>query len=106
MVNRIYAPYWLFVGQVLTIPNVPWTNLPSGPTCARQFSGTPPAPTTPTPGPTPTTAPGCRAMYTVVAGDTLSAIARKFNVDLYVLASRNNIYNINLIFVGQVLCIP
>jgi LysM repeat protein len=55
----------------------------------------------------PTITPGaCRAQYTVVAGDTLSSIARRYNVTVYMLAVRNNIYNINLIFAGQVLCIP
>jgi len=101
--NNIYAPYRLFIGRVLTIPNAPWSSVPPGPTCARQFGGTPPPIT---PGPTPTPQPGCRAMYTVVWGDTLSAIARRYNVNLYTLAARNNIYNLNLIFVGQVLCIP
>jgi LysM repeat protein len=114
-VNGLYWPYRLYIGQVLTIPAVPWVGMSPGPTCARQDGGTPP-PATVTPGPTstpatvtpvPTITPGaCRAQYTVVAGDTLSSIARRYNVTVYMLAVRNNIYNINLIFAGQVLCIP
>ena len=101
--NGIYAPYRLFIGQVLTIPNVPWTKIPAGPTCPRQFQGTPPPVT---PGPTPPPPPGCRALYTVVPGDTLLRIARTYGVNVFTLASRNNIFNLNLIYVGQVLCIP
>ena len=94
--NGISAPYRLFVGQVLKIPNVPWTNIPPGPTCARQFDGTPPPPPPPQP---------CRALYTVVRGDTLLGIARRFGVNVFTLAARNSIFNLNLIYVGQVLCI-
>jgi len=101
--NRIFSPYRLFIGQVLTIPNVPWTTIPAGPTCARQFSGTPPPVT---PGPMPPPPPGCRALYTVVPGDTLLRIARTYGVNVFTLAARNNIFNLNLIYVGQVLCIP
>jgi LysM repeat protein len=42
----------------------------------------------------------------VVPGDTLSAIARRYNVNVFTLGARNNIFNLNLIFPGQVLCIP
>lgn len=94
-VNGVQSPYRLTVGQSLTIPNAPWANIPPGPTCGRQFPGTPPPPPT-----------GCRATYVIVAGDTLSAIARRFSVNVYALAARNNIFNLNRIFVGQVLCIP
>ncbi len=99
--NRIFAPYRLFPGQVLTIPNVPWSNIPAGPICARQFQGTPP-PVPPAPPPPST----CRALYTIVFGDTLLGIARRFGVNVFTLAARNNIFNLNLIFAGRVLCIP
>jgi LysM repeat protein len=101
--NSIYAPYRIFIGQVLVIPNAPWSTVPPGPVCARQFPGTPPPVTiTPTPPPPP----ACRALYTVVPGDTLLGVSRKYNVNVWTLAARNNIYNLNLIYVGQVLCIP
>jgi len=67
--------------------------------CQRQFEGAPPTVT-------PTPQPGCRAQYIVNYGDTLLGIARRFGVDVFTLAARNRIYNLNLIFVGQVLCIP
>ncbi len=44
--------------------------------------------------------------YVVVAGDTLSAIARNFGFSTYYLASVNHIVNPNYIVVGQVIIIP
>lgn len=41
--------------------------------------------------------------YTVVAGDTLSAIALRFGTTVSNLATLNNIRNVDLIYVGQVL---
>lgn len=43
--------------------------------------------------------------YTVKAGDTLSAIAKKYGTTVSELARLNNISNVNLIVVGQVLII-
>ena len=36
--NRIPWPYYLYLGQVIAIPNVPWYNIPPGPVC---YPGTP-----------------------------------------------------------------
>lgn len=44
--------------------------------------------------------------YTVKQGDTLSAIARKYNTTYQVLAEYNSISNPNLIYPGQVIKIP
>jgi LysM repeat protein len=44
--------------------------------------------------------------YVVQAGDRLGAIARRYGVDLTVLARVNGITDINRIYVGQVLTIP
>lgn len=41
--------------------------------------------------------------YTVKAGDTLGEIAQKFNTTVNELARKNNISDVNLIYVGQVL---
>ena len=43
--------------------------------------------------------------YTVVAGDTLTGIARRFNTTVWAIMVRNNISNRNLIYAGQVLII-
>jgi LysM repeat protein len=44
--------------------------------------------------------------YTVASGDTLSAIANKFDTTIAEIAKLNNISNVNLINVGQVLKLP
>jgi LysM repeat protein len=44
--------------------------------------------------------------YTVVAGDTLYAIAQRFGTTIDVLCELNDIENPNLIYVGQVLILP
>ena len=41
------------------------------------------------------------SVYTVRAGDTLSSIAKKYNTTVAKLAAKNNIKNINKIYVGQ-----
>ena len=41
--------------------------------------------------------------HTVVRGDTLSGIAKKYGTTVNYLAKLNNIKNVNLIYVGQVL---
>lgn len=41
--------------------------------------------------------------YTVVAGDTLSGIAKKYGVTVDYLKNKNNIQNVDLIYVGQVI---
>lgn len=64
----------------------------------------PPAATTPTPSAGGIIING--ATYTVVAGDTLFSIARRFGVSVGDLAVANNIANPTRIFVGQVLVLP
>ena len=49
---------------------------------------------------------GLSRTYIVVAGDTLSGIAKRFGVTLSALISANHITNPNLIYIGQVLTIP
>ena len=44
--------------------------------------------------------------YTVQSGDSLSAIAARFNTTVQALAQANHITDANMIFVGQVLMIP
>jgi LysM repeat protein len=91
--NGIVNPNLIYAGMVLAIPNVPKT-LPAGRVCPRQFGGTPPPPS------------GCRWYHTVTSGDNLYRISLHYGVSMYAIADANNIVNLNLIFVGQVLCIP
>ncbi|MBN1309791.1 MAG: LysM peptidoglycan-binding domain-containing protein [Anaerolineae bacterium] len=44
--------------------------------------------------------------YTVVAGDTLSQIARRFGTTVATLAQLNGLSNVDLLFIGQVLVVP
>jgi LysM repeat protein len=114
--NGIWWPYWVFPGQVLTIPNIAWPNTPAGPVCSRQFSPTAAPPTlTPTPSatssgpiltPTPTSAVSCRAYHVVRSGDTLYRIGLTYGVPYMDIARANNLANPRLIYVGQRLCIP
>jgi hypothetical protein len=75
-------------------------------------AGSPPPAPAPAPSPSPAPAPAPAPVpppggtYTVVAGDTLYGIARRFGVDFEVLVGANNIANPSLIHVGQVLTIP
>ncbi len=48
---------------------------------------------------------GC-IWYTVHRGDTLSAIGWRYSTNYWTLARVNGIWNVNLIFVNQQLCIP
>ncbi|MFN8483462.1 MAG: LysM peptidoglycan-binding domain-containing protein [Anaerolineae bacterium] len=50
--------------------------------------------------------PCCGRPYVVRPGDTLSAIALRFNTTVYALARANNLANPNAIYVGQVLNVP
>lgn len=76
----ITNPNLIFVGQVIRIPTVQ----------------PPPPPPPPTGG-----------RYVVQPGDTLAAIARRFNVRLPALIAANpQIANPNLIFPGQIINIP
>lgn len=82
--NGITNPNFVYVGQRLVIPGV------SGPSA--------PAPTA--------SAPAGGSAYIVQSGDSLSKIARKFNVGLSALAAANGITNLNYLYVGQRLVIP
>ncbi len=48
----------------------------------------------------------CASQYTVKSGDWLKTIAAQFDVAWRDIAAANNIANANIIFIGQVLCIP
>lgn len=60
----------------------------------------------PYPYPQPKPYPGCIAYHRVRYGDTLHSIGRYYGVSPWAIASANGIYNLNLIYAGQRLCIP
>jgi LysM repeat protein len=84
--NNISNPDLIYAGQRLEIP------IDSEPP--------PPLPPPVTPLPPATT------VYVVRAGDTLSAIARRFGTTVTAIAQENGIININFIQIGQQLRIP
>ena len=77
--NNISNPSLIRVGQVLILPGSGGTTTPP---------------------------PSSSTTYTVKAGDTLSAIAARYNTTVSSIAAANNITNVNLISIGQVLTIP
>ena len=50
--------------------------------------------------------PACRYYHTVRYGETLTRIGYMYGVSMWTIAAANHIYNLNLIYAGQVLCIP
>jgi LysM repeat protein len=78
----------IFVGQVIWIPN-PGMDLPTA-----------------TPVPLETLRTGTIIEYTVQAGDSIAAIAAKFNSTSEAILEENDLDNANLIFIGQILDIP
>lgn len=102
--NGIVNVSRIYVGTRLAIPVAPWSPIPAGPVAAQQFT---PGGTVVTPVPvTPTPVPGCRYYHTVARGDTLTAIAVRYGASVWAIGRANSIYNLNLIYPGQVLCIP
>jgi LysM repeat protein len=98
--NGIVNPSSIYVGTQLGIPVDPWAPIPAGPIAVAQFTpGSGPAPT---PAPTPS----CRYYHTVAYGDTLTAIAIRYGSNVWTIGTANSIVNLNLIFPGEVLCIP
>jgi LysM repeat protein len=49
---------------------------------------------------------GCTNVHTVVAGETLSSIAYSYGVNLQELIQYNNLYNSDIVYVGQQICLP
>jgi LysM repeat protein len=83
--NGIYNINYIYSGQTLYIPIGDVYHPPQQP-------------------PPPYPQPGGNT-YVVMPGDSLGSIAQRFGTTIYALASANNIWDINHIFVGQVLVI-
>jgi LysM repeat protein len=92
-------------GQPTPTPLPPTaTPIPGQPTSTPAPRATP-TPTLPYPPPAPQP-PTAGDRYVVQWGDTLFSIARRYAVSVWELAAYNNIYNMDRIYVGQVLFIP
>ncbi len=104
--NGLSAFAHLKVGQVLDIPDVEWTRIPSGPVCAPQFVSPYSSATVVTPAPVTTPTPtSAGAFHVVQRGDTLWRIHLRYGVTVYALKAANGLRS-DLIYVGQVLVIP
>ncbi len=96
--NGLYNCNYIWAGQSLWIP----TYMHPGPYPPPQ-----PCPYgAPCPPPYPPPYPGCIAYHRVSYGETLYSIGRWYGVSPYAIAAANGIYNMNLIYAGQRLCIP
>ena len=80
--NGLVNPDRIYAGQPLQIPTGGFAP-PSGPNYA-----------------------GCGSHHTVTAGETLTAIAYRYGVPLQVLLSQNQLYNQDMVYVGQQICVP
>lgn len=82
--------------------------IPTGPVPVTGGTGTPSPTGTGTPSATATAAPsGTTVQYKVVAGDTLFALARRFNTTVdAILAANPSLQSRNLIFTGTTILIP
>lgn len=96
-VNGLSSSGLINVGQVLVVP-------------VRGTGTSPQVPATFTPVPTQSTGVGgpyqATGTYVVRSGDTLYALAIRFNTTAAALAQVNSIVNANLIYPGQVLSVP
>jgi LysM repeat protein len=91
--NGIVNVNYLWPGQVLAIPNAPaW--LPPGPTCPRQDVVVQPQQCT------------CTTIHYVQPGQSLYGIGAMYHVSPASIATCNNVWNWNLIYAYQSLCIP
>ena len=84
--NNITNPNLIYAGSVLWIP----TAIPTQPI--------EPPPTQPDPA--------CRYYHTVTWGDTMLSLGQWYGVSAWAIGQANGIYNLNIIYRGQTLCIP
>ena len=83
--NNIVNPNLIYAGSVLWIP-----------------TAVPAQPIEPPPQPDPI----CRYYHTVTWGDTMLRLGQQYSVSPWAIGQANGIYNLNIIYRGQTLCIP
>ncbi len=92
--NHLIRVNLVHAGDVLAIPAAPLQMAP-GPQCHPQFFSPYADPTM-----------NCRVLHPIAPGETLSAIGRRYGVDIWTIASYNHLLNPDLIRAGDTLCIP
>ncbi len=107
--NYIEDPSVVRLGRVLVIPGVEGEGASEAPSA--ETPADPPAPEAPAPEPAqPVAEQPAQASpsgtYTVQPGDSLYAIAQKFNTTIFELAEANYIEDTSVVRLGQVLVIP
>jgi len=83
-----------------------WPLGSKGPVVFMNRQKTMPKPTVKKTTTTPPLSCGCRAWYIVRPGNTLSSVAWRYGSSVNALMRANHIWNPNVIYVGQRLCIP
>ena len=102
-INHLSVMSYLYTGQTLKIPNSSTPAQVATPTAAAATpTAAPPTPTTALTTP----ASAMVSNYTVQPGDSLSAIATRYNTTVDALLSLNNLANPNTLYVGQKLLVP
>ena len=96
--NNIVNPNLIYAGSVLWIP----TAVPTQPIAP---TPQPPQPTQPI-APPPHPDLSCRYYHTVTWGDTMLRLSQWYGVSPWAIGQANGIYNLNIIYRGQTLCIP
>jgi LysM repeat protein len=91
--NNITDPNRIFPGQKLIIPGYQLPKPQPEPEIV-------PAPPPPIPGP------DQHFLYTIVSGDTLNTIAKRYGITVRELIEANHIDNVNMLRIGQKLIIP
>jgi LysM repeat protein len=113
-VSGIAGRYGLSTASVLALNGLSWKSLifpgqvlkltkTTSSKPAVSTTSTPPKPSTPT---APTTATGSGSKYTIKAGDTITAIAKKFGVTVSAVLAANNLKATSIIYAGRTLIIP
>jgi LysM repeat protein len=120
-ISRIAGRFGVSTQSVLSANGLSWSSIIyPGPTiaipgtvlAAENVSSVTPAPPVPAPAPEPTTpvvstpAPAINTSYLIKSGDTISSIAKKFNVSIQSILSANGLSWSSIIYSGRTLTIP
>lgn len=111
-VSKIAKKFSVTAQSVLTANRLSWSSIiyPGQRLVIPKASATPAPTPAPTPVPTPTPAPEAPAAastsHVIVAGETISSIAKKYGVSVAALLQANKLVLSSIIYAGQTLIIP